>query len=418
MKFDYVVVGGGTAGCAVAYILGKANKNVLLIEKNIHLGGTMTSALVTPMMKTSDNSINNEFLDDFLNEMRKYDAAITYIDGNIGWFNPEIAKIVLDELMCKANVQVLYSASLRNVNISNRYINSIDIDINMLSVHIETKYVIDATGNCEVGKLSNCNFLENNSNFQPLTLRFIVENVNLKEFSDWITNLDKDRDVTTSCKINDEIHLSTAYTWDNNRNWALSTLFDDAVNKNILKDSDRNYFQLFTVPKMPNAVAFNCPRMILDSNISPFEPFMYSKSLQNARFTIMRLLKFMNIYLKGFENAYISNIADMVGIRENNRIAGKYVYTIADLKSGKKFDNPVLISNYPIDVHSTDKSSSAMEKINIEYQLPVESLISKDIDNLYVAGRCISADFYAQSALRIIPSCFSMGTGLAKYLLK
>ena len=288
----------------------------------------------------------------------------------------------------------------------------------MLSVHIETKYVIDATGNCEVGKLSNCNFLENNSNFQPLTLRFIVENVNLKEFSDWITNLDKDRDVTTSCKINDEIHLSTAYTWDNNRNWALSTLFDDAVNKNILKDSDRNYFQLFTVPKMPNAVAFNCPRMILDSNISPFEPFMYSKSLQNARFTIMRLLKFMNIYLKGFENSYISNIADMVGIRENNRIAGKYVYTIDDLKSGKKFDNPVLISNYPIDVHSTDKSSSAMEKINIEYQLPVESLISKDIDNLYVAGRCISADFYAQSALRIIPSCFSMGTGLAKYLLK
>ena len=41
-----------------------------------------------------------------------------------------------------------------------------------------------------------------------------------------------------------------------------------------------------------------------------------------------------------------------------------------------------------------------------------------DIDNLYVVGRCLSADFYAQAALRIIPSCFSMGEGVAKYILK
>ena len=108
----------------------------------------------------------------------------------------------------------------------------------------------------------------------------------------------------------------------------------------------------------------------------------------------------------------------MLGVRESKRIRGKYVYTVEDLKSGKKFDNPVLISNYPIDVHSTEKDNSVLEKVNIEYQLPIEALITKDIDNLFVAGRCLSADFYAQAALRIIPSCFSMGVGLAKYLLK
>ena len=53
-----------------------------------------------------------------------------------------------------------------------------------------------------------------------------------------------------------------------------------------------------------------------------------------------------------------------------------------------------------------------------DYQFPVEALMSKDINNLFVVGRCVSADFYAQAALRIIPSCFSMGVGLAKYLLK
>jgi hypothetical protein len=79
------------------------------------------------------------------------------------------------------------------------------------------------------------------------------------------------------------------------------------------------------------------------------------------------------------------------------------------------FKNPVLISNYPVDVHSTDKNSSKLEKVE-KYELPIESLMSDDIENLFVAGRCLSADYLAQGALRIQPSCFSMGEGVAKYI--
>ena len=112
--------------------------------------------------------------------------------------------------------------------------------------------------------------------------------------------------------------------------------------------------------------------------------------------------------------AYISSIANSLGIRVSNRVKGKYVYTVEDLRNGKTFENPVVISNYPIDVHSDKKDNSTLEKVFQEYQLPVESLIVND--KLFVIGRCISADFEAQAALRIIPSCFSMGEGLAKYL--
>lgn len=418
MRYDVIVIGGGTAGCAAAYFLGKSGKKVLIIEKNIHLGGSMTSALVTPMMKTSDNSINNEFFEIFNKKMVENNAAITYIDGNSGWFNPEISKIILDELMQDANVEVLFNSTVQSLNITDRYINSIEIQSNMLSVCIESTYIIDATGNCEIGKLANCEFLENNFLFQPVNLRFTMSNVNLKEFSTWIMDFDKDRDVTTSCVVGDEIHLSTAYTWDSCKKWALQPLFDDAVDKGLLKDTDRNYFQVFTIPGMPTTVAFNCPRVITDNNIDPLNPYDASKALIDARYSILRLSKFLKLYFRGFENAYISNIADMLGIRESRRIKGKYIYTKEDLTSGKKFKNPIVISNYPIDVHSDKKDNSVLEKIDIEYQLPVETLFSKDIKNLCVAGRCLSADFYAQAALRIIPSCFSMGVGLAKYLLK
>ena len=418
MQYDVVIVGGGTAGCSAAYTLGKSGKKVLIIERNIHLGGTMTSALVTPMMKTSENQINTDFLNAFINTLRKYNSQITYIDGNVGWFNPELAKLALDDLMKKANVEVLFESEVTSLKLTNRYIKKLYVKNDILSVCIDATSVVDATGNCAIGKILNCNFLENKNEKQPKNLRFIMSGINLKTFSDWIMDFDKDRNVTTSAIIDGQIHLSTAYTWDSNKDWALKPLFDKAVSDGVLKDEDRNYFQLFTIPAMPDSVAFNCPRIVKNNNHTTEELFEDSIALQNGRASIFRLANFCKKYLKGFENAYISNIADMLGVRVSRRIKGKYVYTIDDLKSGKKFDNPVVISNYPIDVHSTKANESVLEHTMQEYQLPVESLISADIENLYVVGRCLSADFYAQAALRIIPSCFSMGEGIAKYILK
>lgn len=418
MDYDVVVVGGGTSGCAVAYTLGKAGKKVLLVEKSINLGGSMTSGLVTPMMKTSNKSINNDFFNIFIDKMKSYNSAITYIDGNRGWFNPEIAKIVLDELMQDANVEVRFNLTLRNINITNRYITKLNLECNMLLVSIDAKYVIDATGNCDVGFLSNCNFLNKNDENQPTTLRFIMSGINLKEFGEWLLKFDADRNVTTVADIGGQTHLSTAYTWDIGKKWALKPLFDDAVAKNIIKDEDRNYFQVFSIAGMPNSIAFNCPRIISDKDENPLNVTVLSKNVMQARASILRLSNFCKKYLKGFENAYISSISSTIGVRVSRRLKGKYVFTYDDIKTSKKFENPVLISDYPVDVHSTDKNSSVLEQVLSEYQLPVESLMSADIDNLFVVGRCVSADFMAQGAIRIIPSCFSMGEGLAKYMLK
>ncbi len=164
---------------------------------------------------------------------------------------------------------------------------------------------------------------------------------------------------------------------------------------------------------MPSTIAFNCPRII--DYTQTLDVANMSKALQLARKNIFRLANFCKIYLPGFENSYISNIADMLGVRVSRRIKGKYIYTIDDVKSGKKFEHPVVVSNYPVDVHSKDKDSSTLEVVK-DYTLPLESLMSADIDNLFVVGRCISADFMAQGALRVQASCFSMGEGVAKYL--
>lgn len=430
-NYDIIIIGGGTSGCASAYTAGIAGKKVLLLEKNIHLGGAITSGLVVPAMNCGKHQINTEFFEALISELQTIGGQITYQD-NPGWFNPELTKIALDNLMAKANVDALLGAEVETVEIDNREIKAIHLKGKILSEYnssigydnlppydkilspsIDAKYYIDATGNCDFAKICNCEFLKNKN--QPVSLRFIMSGINLKKFSDWLLEFDKDREVTTVEHIGGEIHLSTAYTWDEGKEWALKPLFDSAVADGVLKDTDRNYFQIFTIPQMPDAVAFNCPRIVEETDVLSLSDT--SRALKEGRQSILRLSEFCKKYLPGFEKAYISNIADMLGIRISRRIKGKYIYTIDDIKNGKKFENPVLISDYPVDVHSTKKDVSTLEKF-AEYQLPVESLMSADIDNLYIIGRCISADFMAQGAVRVQPSCFSMGVGLAKYLIQ
>lgn len=425
-NYDLIVVGGGTAGCAAAYTAGKLGLKTILIEKNIHLGGTITSALVVPAMKSGEHQINTDFYNELTTELHSIGGQATYL-GNKGWFNPELTKIALDTLMAKANVEVFFDCHIRDVILEDNKIKGVIISKEMLSVYnekieqqnkdllvsIEAKYIIDATGNCEIGKLCGCEFLEEMKKDQPVSLRFMMGGVDVPHFAKWLKDYDKDKNVTTVEDIDGFIHLSTAYTWDKGKKWALAPLFEDAVNKGILKDHDRNYFQIFTVAGMPSTIAFNCPRII--DYTKTLDVVNMSKALQLARKNIFRLANFCKIYLPGFENSYISNIADMLGVRVSRRIKGKYVYTIDNVKSGKKFEHPVVVSNYPVDVHSKDKDSSTLEIVK-DYTLPLESLMSADIENLFVVGRCISADFMAQGALRVQASCFSMGEGVAKYL--
>lgn len=427
-KYDLIVVGGGTAGCAAAYTAGKLGLKTLIIEKSIHLGGTITSGLVVPAMKSSENQINTDFYNDLINELRAIGGQITY-QNNPGWFNPELMKIALDSLMAKANVDTYFDTHITAIELDNREIKNITISKEILSVYndkiqqskktlsepIETIYVVDATGNCEIGKFCNCKFLEKKSENQPVSLRFMMSGIDLNVFSKWLLEYDKDRNVTTVEDIGGQIHLSTAYTWDMDRAWALRPLFKDAEDKGILKPHDSNYFQVFTVAGMPDTIAFNCPRIIDYNNTLAVKDT--SKALILARKTILRLSEFCKTYFPGFENAYISNIADMLGVRTSRRIRGKYIYTMEDIVTGKKFENPVVVANYPIDVHSRKKNSSTLKMVQ-DYEIPIECMMSNDIDNLFVAGRCISADFMAQGALRVQTSCFSMGEGVARYIAK
>ena len=417
-QYDLTICGGGTAGVAAAYIGAKYGLKTLVVEKRIHLGGTMTSALVMPVMKSNTQNINCEFYNDFIDELKKFNGQITYCDGNRGWFNPELSKLALDSMLERVNCDVLYNTEILDAYSEGRTVNKISVISKMLSLYIDSSYFVDATGDGNFSKVLKNNLLLNPKSRQPMTLRFQISNIDMKTFSDWLLKIDKDRNVTTVCEINGEIHLSTACTWDNDRKWALKQVFDKAVENGDLNVSDTAYFQIFSIPGMPGSISLNCPRIQLDKDIDPLDMFARSKALTLARKQIWHLYCFLKKYFPGFENSYISNIADMVGVRESRRVEGQKIYTKSDILSGRTYENPVLHADYPIDIHSYTKDGSTLQPTRVDYELPIECLKASGFDNLYIAGRIVSADFEAQAALRIQSSCFSMGEAVARDVIR
>jgi len=82
---------------------------------------------------------------------------------------------------------------------------------------------------------------------------------------------------------------------------------------------------------------------------------------------------------------------------------------VDDYVKGRVFDDAVAHSFYPIDLHVEHGVKPEHLKEGIVPTIPLGALIPKDSKNLMVAGRCLSSDRLANSALRVQASCMAMG---------
>ncbi len=77
----------------------------------------------------------------------------------------------------------------------------------------------------------------------------------------------------------------------------------------------------------------------------------------------------------------------------------------------KKFCDTVACGNYDIDIHNPDGSGTSHYYFGAGeyYTIPYRSLQPKEVDNMLVAGRCISVTHEAQASCRIMPICCCIG---------
>ena len=122
---------------------------------------------------------------------------------------------------------------------------------------------------------------------------------------------------------------------------------------------------------------------------------------------IHRISQYFIKHMPGFENAYLAKEASMLGARESWRIKGKYFMEEDDYHNQRRFPDAVARTAWFIDAHG-EKVSEKLPR-GAFYELPYRSLITWDIPNLLIAGRCISASFILQASMRIQLTCMSIG---------
>jgi hypothetical protein len=130
--------------------------------------------------------------------------------------------------------------------------------------------------------------------------------------------------------------------------------------------------------------------------------------LNGGRQGLLRMMRFLKP-LKGFENLRLERLQPETGVRETWRIAGETRVTVRDYTSGRRFDDAVAYSFYPIDLHDERGVRPRQLSEGTVATIPLSALIPKASRDLLVAGRCVSSDRLANSALRVQTSCMAMG---------
>jgi glycine/D-amino acid oxidase-like deaminating enzyme len=375
---DILIVGGGTAGVIAAIQAGRAGCSTILIENGSQLGGTTTTAgvafpglfhawekqviagigweLVTDAVKLDGGKLPDFSIPTGKNHP-KHQVRV----------NPYVYALLAEEKCLEAGVQLrFYETPVEAEFKGNKW----EVETIGKGTHkrITCKQLIDCTGNAYVTSLAGFNVLREKET-QPGSLMFKIDGYNLETLD---KKLIRDR-------------------------------YNKAVNEGrLVKEEFRN-----NIEGLLRSAGDNIHHIAgADSTTSETHSFTNIKS----RTTLLETLRFLR-ELPGCENTRLISMQPETGIRETYRVEGEYQITHEDYINGKVFDDAICFSFYPIDVHNLkgDGVHPVHLAEGIFPMIPKRALIPKDSQNLLVAGRCVSSDRLANSALRVQASCMAMG---------
>ena len=407
---DIVVCGGGAAGAFAAKAAADQGKDVLVVEQFGSLGGTATNGLTMPVMHT--HIASNPQCSYIANLVRDKLLPLGGCDESGANFDPFLLKVVLEEICVDAGVKLLFHTFIADVIKEGGKITALVVANKAGLGLVKGKMFIDGTGDGDVCVRAGAGYTKGNPETgknQPISLRYIVSNVDFETFGKFIEEEKKRTGIDGAASYYDgKIYVAVCATGQ----WTFSDLFDKAIAAGDLEFDDKAYWQGFTVTGRPNTIAFNSPEFFDETDGT--DPAVLTKTQVLGKKRALRQLMFCKKYLKGFEGAYISDISAMVGIRESRNITAEYVLSAEDLLCRRKFDDMFCQSNYPVDIHGKTLNFNKEKYKDVDdgkpwYEIPFRSLVVKGIDNLFVTGRCLGAEFLAQSSLRVQQSARSSG---------
>lgn len=407
--FDVAVIGGGPAGSAAAIAAARSGEKVLVVEQYGVPGGMSTMGQVGPWMTFHDmkgtqvvKGIAQEIVDRLTAKgMCRGHVRDTLAEAwSVTPIDNEGLALVLMEMLREAGADLLFHTFVFGVKVSGRKIEFLRAANKNGEVRIQAKVYIDATGDGDIFAMSGCSHelgREEDHLTQPCTTVFSMYNVDFTRIRDHMLAHPDDfhckTDMTAMREKGELPNGVSGFYEEWNRG-------QKELGMNIPRE-----MALFFRGIRDDIATINTTRMVgVDSTDAD--------SLSNAeielRKQVYQVARLLKEYIPGFEEAEYLGSAPTVGIREGRRLVGKYVLTGDDLRAGKHFPDEIAIYGYPIDMHQPDGAGVTQYAIPA-YGIPYRALLPKEIDNLLVAGRCISCDRAAQSSIRTTPGVLAVG---------
>ncbi len=405
---DVCVVGGGSAGTAAAVMAGRRGAKTVLVERSIALGGLSTQGCVYPCMPTFAYGSDTPYITDLNKRMEGQGIAPllgveteTFYGGGAGQYTPDYLSYVYDEMCAEAGVDILYNAALVGaVTEGGRIVSCVVQTVEGLGL-ILAKVFIDATGDALLSRFAGAPVergSEKTGRNQPMSLRFEMSGIDVQRAHRFFKE-----------EFHDNWSLEKPSYFFEFAKWKKTEAFFKAgVRRGELTEDDILYIQAFTVIGKPGTMSMNCPELP-PLSFSATDARSLSKSVSFGMKMQRRLAGFFVKNIPGFEKAQITRTATQVGVRESWRVKGKYYLTAQDYFEGRHFPGAICRTAYPIDIHDVDGGMSKKLKKGDYYEIPYDALVTKELSNLMVAGRCASGSFSAQASFRIQPTCMSMG---------
>lgn len=408
---EILVVGGGPAGLGAALGASTAGSRVILAERYGFLGGNATAALVMPLMSFHTQKPRREkkgattllptdhgpgepvvagALSVLLERLVRAGGAISpsLQTGYVVPFDPEAFKLVALDLLDEAGVHFLFHSFASDV-IGEQGMKGVVFETESGPLVITARVVIDCTGDGDVAARLGAPYeigREADGLVQPMTLMFRVT-----EF---------------------ERHIFNAYVKQHPDQWRGVHGLWDLIRKAAAEgqlELPREDMLFFATPH-EREVSVNSTRV---TKVLGIDVWDLSFAEWESRRQMRQIAAFLSRYVPGFENGYIVQSGVNIGVRETRRILGDYQLTADNILQARKFPDVIARSTYPVDIHNPEGTGTTLKRLppGEAYDIPLRCLLPRDIEDVIVAGRCISGTHEAHSSYRVMP--VSMATGQA-----
>ena len=383
--YDVAVVGAGPAGIAAAVGAARAGSRVLLVEQSSQLGGTWATVpcvnlcgLYGEDRDGNPEAANSGFPTELASALEATDPAIR--PRRMGRVHvlpcrtPDVVTLFHDLLQSQPRIVVRTNSCLVGIDKTSSTITRIIIRTDGLDTTHTVQSVVDCSGSSVVGKLAGEQIL-------PADLHSLCPAVSMRFANVQTTGFDSPATIV-------RILLQVSHGV---RDHLLPPGLDMLAFLPTLDDGE--------VVCMLNAGFESAERNAID----------------NVEEKVRLLSIYLHKHISAFENATLISAGHTPHTRASDRTTGRYILTAKDVLSAKRFDDEAAKCAWPIEQWRTDGSTHLQYlQPGDYYGIPDEAIQAQSTQNLFLAGKCISADNDAIASARVAGCCLATGEGAGR----